>query len=544
VFFTGAGLSSIQIFPALELISESVRAALDSFEWSTLASYPLQGMITILMPHFFGNYADGSIWVGNTPWSIPQQNLYTGILPVALLGFLSFKDRIEKSVLLFALVLAGVSLILAFGHHTPIYKLVYLLPGFDRFRAPSKIMVLWAFSMALLAGIGMEGLFSSLRKKSLVRIYPLLVAVLFLGALVLVFHCSPSSVLKFFSPFVLADAIPSRMPQAATMIFGETQRLLLAGSLILLVFLLVRKNLVSQSVGAVLLCALLLADLGYVHRKAVRHDDTLYATIEKIKQRVDAGLEQDRSLFRVGSFRNTLGSNLEMVLGYQTVGGFTALFPSRYYDYMTYYSENKLPEGWVSLFYGVSKHHVFMDLLNVKYEIGHDQKLIAMRDSFLPRAFLVPGARVMRKEEVLDFMAGGDFAPQKTVLFENGAPGPESVPPSSDSSPVSGQVEITAYGPDRIALSVDASHAAFLFLSEIYYPGWKSFVDGRPARILRGNYLFRVLELPKGRHSIRLEFDPWSIRCGSAVTLSVLFLLGALALYTVFRRRKPSPVKR
>jgi hypothetical protein len=542
VFFTGAGLSSVQIFPALELINESVRAALDSYEWSTLASYPLQGIITILMPHFFGNYADGSVWVGNTPWSLPQQNLYVGILPVVLLGFLSLQGRVEKRTVLFGALLAGVSLLLAFGHHTPVYKLVYLLPGFDRFRAPSKIIVLWAFSMALLAGIAMEGLFSYLRKKSLARLYPLLLWVLFLAVLVVVFHYVPSSVLTFFSPFVLADAIPAKMPDAAKMIFLEAQRLLLATSMIPLIFLLVRKNLVSQSFAALLLCALLLADLGYVHRKAVRSDDTLYAAIEKIKQSVDAGLERDRSLFRVGSFKNTLGSNLEMVLGYQTVGGFTALFPSRYYDYMTYYSENKLPEGWVSLFYGVTKHPVFMDLLNVKYEIGHAQKLIALRETSLPRAFLVQGALVMPKEDILDFMAGRDFDPRKTVLFEKGDWGVESVSLSSGSSTVSGQVEITSYRPDRIALTVEAAENGYLFLSEIFYPGWKAFMDGKRIRILRGNHLFRILELPKGRHSIVLEFDPWTVRWGSAVTLSVLLLLGALALCTVFRRRKASPV--
>jgi hypothetical protein len=533
VFVVGAGLSAVQIFPALELISESVRATLDSYEWSTLASYPLEGIITVFMPHFFGNYADGSVWVGNTPWSIPQQNLYVGILPVVLLGFLSLQGKVEKRTVLFGALLAGAALLLAFGHNTPVYKLVYLLPGFDRFRAPSKIMVLWAFSMALLAGIAMEGLFSCLRKKSLARFYPLLLSVLFLAVLVVVFHYSPSSVLKFFSPFVLADAIPAKMPDAAKMIFLDTQRLLLATSLILLIFLLVRKNRISQAFAALLLCGLVIVDLGYVHRKAVRHDNALYAAIETVKQSVDAGLGQDRSLFRVGSFKNTMGSNLEMVLGYQTVGGFTALFPSRYYDYMTYYSENKLPEGWVSLFYGVTKHHVFMDLLNVKYEIDHAQKLIALRDSYLPRAFLVPGARVVRKEEVLDFMAGGGFDPRKTVVFEKGDWGIESFPLSSDSTTVPGQVEITSSRPDRIALSAEANGKAYLFLSEIFYPGWKAFVDGQPTAIFRGNYLFRVIEVPSGNHRIELLFNPLTITTGigvSALTLVLIVFLAAFSL--------------
>jgi len=128
VFVVGASFSSIQILPALELINESVRTALDSYEWSTLASYPLQGIITALLPHFFGNYADGSVWVSNTPWSLPQQNLYTGILTLVLLGFVSLQMKVEARVIIFGGLLAIVSLILAFGHNTPIYKIVYLLP--------------------------------------------------------------------------------------------------------------------------------------------------------------------------------------------------------------------------------------------------------------------------------------------------------------------------------------------------------------------------------------------------------------------------------
>jgi uncharacterized membrane protein YfhO len=535
VFMVGAGLSCIQILPALELINESVRAAMDSYEWSTLASYPPQGIITVLMPHFFGNYADGSVWVGNTPWSLPQQNLYTGILPVALLVFLSRKETVEKRTLLFGVVLAGVSLLLAFGHNTPVYRLVYLLPGFDRFRAPSKIMVLWAFSMALLAGIGLDGLFSYLRKGSFRRLYPLLLSVLFLALLVVVFHFAPSVVLKVFSPFVLADAIAAKMPEAASLITAETQRLTLAAFVILLLFLLMRKNRVSQSFGALLLCALLLADLGYVHRKAVRHDDSIYRRIAKLQWDLDASLANDKSVYRVGAFEHSLGANLEMVLGYQSVNGFTALFPSRYYDYMTRYSENHLPEGWVSLFYGVTKHHMFMDLLNVKYEILYGDKAIGFRETYLPRAFLVPDYKVAPPQEVLDILTSPDFDPRRTLILENED---EARRPGTgfQNSFLSEKVEVTTYRPDTLVLDSCSQAAGYLFLSEIHYPGWKATIDDRPAKILRGNYLFRVIPVPEGRHRIRMQFDPWTIKLGSV--LSAVTLLVILASLICFLRRK------
>jgi len=535
VFVVGAGVSSIQILPALELINESVRASLDTYEWSTLASYPLQGIITVLLPHFFGNYADGSVWVSHTPWSIPQQNLYVGLLPLVLLGFVSLHGKVEKRVVIFGGLLAIVSLVLAFGHHTPIYKIVYLLPGFDRFRAASKIMVLWVFSLSLLAGIGMDGLLSYLRKGVSRRLYPLLLFVLLLIVLILIFRFAPSSLLKIFSPFVLADAIPARMPDALRIISEEIHRLALFSSIILLVLLLLRRNLVPLSLGAIALCALLLVDLGYVHSKAVRHDDSVYTAIKSIKERVDAELGKDKSLFRVGSFKYTLGANLEMVLGYQTVGGFTALFPSRYYQYMTRYSENRLPEGWVSLFYGMTKHHLFMDLLNVKYEIAHAARWLALRETCLDRAFIVPGSMLLRKDEVLEYMAGTEFDPQKTILFEKEDVGAEPHLLSPNPSAVSGQVEITHYRPDRIALTVDTNQPSYLFLSEIFYPGWKALVDGKPVPILRGNYLFRVIELARGTHSVQFYYAHLTIKLGIAISMLTLVLITYVAI-SWFRR--------
>jgi len=538
VFVAGAGLSCIQIVPALELIKESVRASLDSYEWSTLASYPLQGIITVLMPHFFGNYADGSMWVSNVPWSIPQQSLYTGLLPLVLLGFVSLQGNVEKRVRVFGGLLAVVSLILAFGHNTPIYKIIYLLPGFDRFRAPSKIIVLWVFSMALLAGIGMDGLLSYLKRGDHRRLYPILFSVILLALLLVVFHDTPSAILKVFSPFVLADAIPEKMIDAARIISNEIHRLTLFSGLILLLLLLLRKQILPLSIGGAALCALLMVDLGHVHGQAVRHDDSLYARIRGIKARLDAGLGKDKSLFRVGSFKYSLGANLEMVLGYQTVGGFTALFPSRYYEYMTRYSENKLPDGWVSLFYGVTQHPVFMDLLNVKYEIAHAEKLLGVRQTCLPRAFLVQNSLVLGKDQVLDFMAGKDFDPRKTILFEKkDFTNKPSMSPHGPSIP-SGSVEITQYRSDHIALTAENPNGAYLFLSEIFYPGWKAFIDGQPTKILRGNYLFRVIEVPAGTHRIVFLYDPLSIRLGIGVTLFFLSLLGALLIY-LYRKQIP-----
>jgi uncharacterized membrane protein YfhO len=74
-------------------------------------------------------------------------------------------------------------------------------------------------------------------------------------------------------------------------------------------------------------------------------------------------------------------------------------------------------------------------------------------------------------------------------------------------------------------------------LSEILYPGWKAFRDGQPTRILQGNYLFRVLEVPEGRHEVRLEFDPWTIKAGIGLTLLTALLIIGIPVFLRLRRK-------
>jgi len=142
----------------------------------------------------------------------------------------------------------------------------------------------------------------------------------------------------------------------------------------------------------------------------------------------------------------------------------------------------------------------------------------------------------MRKEEVLDYLIGPDFDPTQTVLFERGD-FHHDLPQQSYRDPkTQGLVNIISYWPDQIVLETDSAGSGFLFLSEIFYPGWKALVDDKPTRILRGNYLFRVIELPGGHHVVRLVFDPLSIKVGIGITLFTLFVLLTLIIYRFSKR--------
>jgi hypothetical protein len=482
----------------------------------------------VLLPHFFGNYAKAGFWVDRVPWSVPYQNLYVGILPLLSLCFISFRGSEHKRLILFATVLAVTSLLLALGHHTPLYRMAYLLPGFDKFRTPARIITLWVFALALLGGKGFDGLLDKIRRPGAKRQVFFLAFCLALLLLDLWFHYQRPAVLKVFAPFMVQEPVHEQASLAMDAISGEFHRLTLIILLLCLGLLLVSRGFLRRGVGAVALCSLLLVELGLANSGGIRRDSGFYSWIEKIKNQMDSGIGQDKSLYRVGSYSFGLGPNLEMLLGYQTVGGFTALIPSRYYEYVNRYADGQLEQGWQSFHYGVSKNRVLMDLLNVKYAVSHVTGTFDERTSHLPRAFIVYGYELSEKEQVLGLLTGPDFDPSKKILFEKGQDAPQLIRAASRSSLPRGQVGILSYRPDHLTLQTDSSEAGLLFLSEVFYPGWKAFIDGRPTRILRGNYLFRVLEIPAGRHQVVLEFDPWSIKAGMGISLLTVLLILAL----------------
>ncbi|MBW1740169.1 MAG: YfhO family protein [Deltaproteobacteria bacterium] len=543
VFVFGCGISSLQLIPALEFVQNSFRATLHSYDWATKASYPIQVFITTLMPHFFGNFTQNNYWVADTPWSIPLQNLYLGILPFICLCFLRYEKGDSRRQLLFCTLLAVISLVLALGKHTPIYRFVYLIPGFSGFRAPSKIIILWMLSLSILAGQGFDSLLSCDKKSWRIRLTFIILLALLLIALDVLFLVDKKATLKVFSPFILKEAIPDRLGQAAAIIQDQFSRLTIFFCVSVLVISLWLKRGVRRELASACLILVMLIDFWHANIGVIQPGDTAIKQLKVIRQQLDMSIGQDNTIFRVGSifpmYGPRYGPNIEMYCGYQTVGGYCALFLNRYYKYINQqYDDGSIPEGWQIFYYRPLENGRLIDLLNVKYEISYATREYALRKNYLPRVFIVPDYKILNSEEVLDYLIRSDFDPTQIVLLEKGV---QLSDPSRhlDQKPgATGRATITSYRPDEIVILTDSPGARYLFLSEVFYPGWKAFVDDQPKPILRGNYLFRVIQLPEGQHVVHFVFDSLSIKIGIGITILTLFLFIVVMIYH-FRERIP-----
>jgi len=80
---------------------------------------------------------------------------------------------------------------------------------------------------------------------------------------------------------------------------------------------------------------------------------------------------------------------------------------------------------------------------------------------------------------------------------------------------------------------------SLLFASEAWYPGWQAEVDGTAAPVVKVDDLVMGVVVPRGAHSVHLEFRPASFTAGLAVTAlaSAAWLLAWPALALRSRRR-------
>ena len=105
-------------------------------------------------------------------------------------------------------------------------------------------------------------------------------------------------------------------------------------------------------------------------------------------------------------------------------------------------------------------------------------------------------------------------------------------------------VDITRFTPGELVITAQSSGPALLVLAETFYPGWRAFVNDVETPVYRTNHALRGVRIEAGKNTIRLVFEPRSVRSGLRVSLAFTALLGVLGVFR-FRlgfRRAEAPV--
>jgi len=141
-----------------------------------------------------------------------------------------------------------------------------------------------------------------------------------------------------------------------------------------------------------------------------------------------------------------------------------------------------------------------------------------------PRASLACRATLVAStEQALALPYSKGFDPWREVaLVREGTEGPDD---GLAATCTKGRARLTSWTPTEERYEVEANASAYLVVRASHARGWRGFVDGVPAPVLRANGKHRALAVNAGRHEVVLRYEAPGLVLGVAV--SAVFLLAA-----------------
>ena len=517
--------AALTLIPGYEMTSHTVRAEMNYREASRY-SLPPVGLVGLFIPGFFGR-GPADFW---GPWDRVEVG-YIGVLPLILAALAAVLRRDRLTCFLLGLTI--LSLLLAFGGFTILHGWLYLLPGFDKVRAPARFIYLFNFSVAILAALGLDALLRPLDRGGRAVLRRLLKAApwVWLGIALI------SLPLGYHAILTAQGKDATIYKRTVSAVNGLVIFLLLLAAC--LAFLYLRRYRWGQQIMGPVAVALIALDLFSMGANTdLEHNDP---TVGFQHPEVIEFLKSDPSYYRIDTGTGVWDvwqPDASLLYGIFDVSGIWN--PLQLADYRRYWDAVGLT--------GLRSSRLY-DFVNAKYVIGHKdvpldwdkfvpvfdrdpQVNVYLNTRALPRAILVHQAiTVPDQESAFVCIQDPGFDPASSVVVEGGKPLQGNID-AGDGVAGSESLDITAYGPNAIHLTANTLTEAYLVLSEVYYPGWKAYVDGRPQPVLRANYAFRAIYLEPGQHEIRLVFEPLSWKVGLGVSLATWVGLVTWALFT------------
>jgi hypothetical protein len=478
---------------------------------------------------------------------------YTGaiICFLALIGFVLLDSK-HKWWILATIVLA---FMMSWGKYFEGFNIFLLkhLPMYDKFRAPSMIMVVPNLLLCMLAVLTVQKVISTDNKEELWKKYKkgLLVVGGVIVVALLVYWGADFTGVSDKQITSRLNEIPDGQQKDAIMQYvhpffnglKEDRKNLFTSDLLrsilfmavagVAIWLSIKKKLhygfVLAAIGVFALIDVLTIDTKYLN-------EANYAEKEESDNRftpspINTAILKDTSYYRVLDLSGGISSafNAGSLTSYfhKSIGGYHPAKLSIYQDLI----EHQL--------YKYPDCEPVINMLNAKYIMtGNIATDTVANKNALGAAWFV-----------------------KTIKYENG---PSAVmnalttfnPKDTAIADVKDKAAITAFNQTDSAANIQLinndndvvnyvsnnGNNGFAVFSEVYYDkGWKAYIDDKETPIVKVNYVLRGLQVPSGKHNIRFEFKPASYYSGSKAAIfssALIWLLIIGAIAQEFRKSK------
>ncbi|WP_426278880.1 hypothetical protein ACN9MN_06525 [Chryseobacterium sp. S-02] len=481
---------------------------------------------------------------------------------LAVLGFF-FASKKYRYWILGASIL---TIFLAWGSNFMVLSDFFIdfVPFYNKFRAPSSILVVVELLFPLIAIIGLykfftdEKLTEEYKQKILTYVgggtLGLILILLVFGKSLLGFHTDNEQ--AYLPPFLLDYLTDERFKLFR---IDAVKAFIYVAITVILLFLSLKKKL-NQNIALVVIGVVSLFDLWSVNKRYLNDEnyvDKIFAenpfqtessdllaekvqgnpNLESIIANVNVNktletiAKKDKTHYRI--FNNILGTFSETNTSYfkSSIGGYHAVKLRRYDDVINEYFQVmdsvKVPN--------------ILNLLNAKYWVvgGPEQPQAVPNPTANGNAWFVSDLKFVNtpNEEIksigiIDNKKTAVIASSDKEYFSN-------KPVQADSTAT---ISLTGYQPNELEFKSKSRTPQLAVFSEIYYPhGWKMFVDEKEVPYIKADYLLRAVHVPAGNHNIRMVFEPEVIEKGKWISLlcfGLFIVLSGLGIFLMNKNKK------
>ncbi len=438
------------------------------------------------------------------------------------------------------------------------------IPMYNKFRAVSSILVIAEFTIPLLAILTLKEILTKpeLLKEKLKYIY---ISFGLTGGLALLFAIAPRLFFPTYIPGNEMAALQNALPadQLSPIIANlEEMRVHLftsdawrsffivtIGTLLLLAYN-AKKLKATWTVAAIaLLC---LGDMWSVNKRYL-YDEQFIPKSEQTatfrKTQTDELILQDPSLdYRVLNFAGNTFEENNTSYWHKSVGGYHAAKLRRYQEMIDHHIAKEMQAAYQEVAtaggqmdsVNAAKFPV-LNMLNTKYFIfpaGQQGQTVPIENPYtFGNAWFIDKIQyVNNANEEIDAIGQVDL--QQTAIvdskFKEALKGVNEGYKDSLST-----IRLISYEPNQLVYETSSPQDGIVVFSEIYYPGWTATIDGKPADIARADYILRAMNVPAGKHTIEMRFDPQSLHIteGIAYGAMALLLVGVIILIWIYRKK-------
>lgn len=541
----GAAIVAVPVLLTLQFLEGSNRPEI-GYGTAIMGSLPAPSFATLFFPNIFGTLnLSGEYW-GPGPLTMPDGSwtdrsinyVFIGTVPALLLVWHGIAARrLAQRGMLFFAAIGIVAVLFALGRYTPAFLVMFdHVPGVKLYRRPADATFIINFIAAMAGGYLLHRYCRDGLPKAHWRGFgtgaAVSAAVLLMGfALYWSFDFAARAGKIAFAAKEVSMGLGIAAIAVAALVFG-------------------RRDARTRAVVACGLAAFTAGQLIWRHAASAINAEPVqrYAVFEQLPPEQLQGL---KVLKKELDARNAKGEhprveilglggawqNASMVFGIEDTVGYNALRISDYQravgsgENAVDLSLRKFPgtfRGYrcrlaslLGLEYLVLDRPMdllprhFPRLTGAEVLYGRGQMWIYKLSPTAPRAYLattlhaVDSEAALEEEELPEFDRNGEalIDESSTALLKGDFGQTSSVSPAGAKA----DVRIARYRRNEVTLNVHTDTRGVVVLHDIYYPGWRVYVDGERRPMLKVNLIFRGVEVGKGRHNVTFRFQPLAV---------------------------------